>query len=186
VFDPHPPLEDLEVTTDGVLPLQIGAPLATNTGAEMVFLEEDSCYSEEMGVTEGNLDRWIADYSTGTHEDGFEMRPFGIDGTLSDPVWRIDISSQHLTTPEGIGIGSTNVELQAAYPDLIEGTSSGISEVWWIEGANGYVVFELQDDKDDLQPPGTPLTVILMRVIAADADPDFPAANSGNVAGACF
>ncbi|PKQ27012.1 MAG: hypothetical protein CVT64_00750 [Actinobacteria bacterium HGW-Actinobacteria-4] len=186
VFDPHPPLSDLYVTTDGILPLQIGVPLATNTGAAMLFLEVDSCYSAELGITSGDLDRWIADYSLGMHPDGWEMRPFGVDVSGALPLWRIDVFSDTLTTPEGIGIGSLLTDVQAAYPDLVTGVSDALSQIYWIEGANGYVVFEVQDDSEGFQPPGTPPTVILMRVIMAGEDPNWQASNSGNVAGACF
>lgn len=186
VFDPHPPLASLVVTAEGILPLAIGEPLDTNPGAAMVFLEPDYCYNEIMGITEGDLDRWLANYSMGMHPDGFEMRPFAVDVAVGFPLWRIDVATTELATPEGIRIGSTLAELQATYPDLVAGTPSGISKVWWIEGVNGYLVFETQDDSDGLQPPGTPETVILMRVIWNGTSPDFASANSGDVAGACF
>ncbi len=185
-FEAYPALGDLVVTTSGILPLTIGVAPEVNPGAEMIFLEEDWCYDEDFGITEGDLDRWIANYSMGLSEDGFEMRPFAVDAVVGLPLYRIDVFSRDLATPEGISIGSTLAELQATYPDLVAGSSGEISEVWWIEGDLGYVVFETQDNSDGLLPGVTEPEVILMRVIMADADPDFAAANSGDVAGACW
>ncbi len=76
--------------------------------------------------------------------------------------------------------------MQATYPNLVAGTPGPVSNVWWLAGPDGYLVFETQGDKDGLQPAGTPEQVILMRVLSLTADPDFATANSDWVAGGCL
>ena len=93
-----------------------------------------------------------------------------------------------ISTPEGIHIGSTLAQLQAAYPTLTAGSSGVASHVWWIQDANGTVVFETQGPAMDASPAVPTDAVILMRALspAWGSEIDWPAANSGNVADACF
>lgn len=176
---------DLVTSTSGLGPLTIGLPPATNPGAAMIAFDPEYCYSEEMGLTEGNLGRWASTYDTIVDAYGSEQPLFRLAADDAAVLW-IDVVDPAVPTTEGIRVGSTLEELQAAYPELVAGTPGPVSEVWWVADDAGTLVFETQDDTTGLQPPGTPPTVILIRVLAADLDPDWPAANSGDVAGACF
>ena len=172
-FTPYPDVADLVVSPEGILPLTIGLPPDTNPGAAMIRFMPNYCYSEEMGITMGNLDAWVADYPTA---------PFSLmaDDTA---VWRIDVLDPDMPTTTGISIGSTIDQLQLAYPGLHEGTPGPGSRVFWVTGTQGYLVFETQDPDLGLglDPIDTgPEAVILMRVIALAGNPDFAAANSGN------
>lgn len=175
--DPYPNIEDLVLTTSGLGPLALGVDIATNPGAAMVQFVANACYSEEMGITEGRLDRW---------EDNYPGSPFHVDGNDMG-LDRIDVVAPEITTDTGIHIGSTLAELQAAYPTLEAGVGGITSAVWWFKDEHGFLVFETQNSS--MEPglnPDDP--VILMRAldIIWDGYHDWGAANSGNVAGACF
>ena len=173
------------VTTDGILPLTIGASMSANPGVAMARYDENYCYSEVLGTTTGDLGLWLGDYDGAAPIDGNIPQPFGLT-VFGDVLVRIDVWDASLATPEGIHVGSTLAQVQAAYPALVTGSAGGTSDVYWIEGSHGYVVFETQDDSDGFQPAGTPMTVIHMRVIDAGSDPDFAIANSGNTGGCAW
>lgn len=186
-LDPHPAPGDLVVSPEGILPLTIGLPPTSNPGAAMISYDEDYCYSEEMGITEGDLGRWIADYPDVMDIYGYPKSPFYLAADAGG-VYRIDVFDQDMPTTEGITIGSALTDVQAAYPGLVEGTPGPLSRIFWVTGTRGYLVFETQDPDAGFGSPGAtgPEEVILMRIIAIAGDPDFAAANSGNIAGACF
>lgn len=176
----YPDLTNLFVSTEGILPLTIGLPPETNPGRAMIAFVRDFCYDASMGITTGNLDRWLPNYT---------IQPFYLSATATS-IQRIDIHAGYsgIGTAEGIRIGSTQDELLATYPDLTAGTNNDIhSSVYWLTGTRGYLVFETQDpDHFDMSVDTGPEAVILIRVIEIGIDPDFGAANSGNIAGACF
>lgn len=180
-----PMLDELTVSTEGLPPLTIGEPPESNPGAKMIRFEEDYCYNEEIGITEGDLDRWVADYEDVTGRFDTPTAPFMLSAD-DDAVSRIDIFGTDIATDSGISIGSTLDEVEQAYPELEHGESTGISSVHWVEGERGYLVFETQGESNDLAEEGEPDTVILIRVLDASLDPDFTAASTDNVAGGCI
>lgn len=183
-----PPYTSLFVHTGGIGPLEIGASAVGNPGAAMIFLIEDYCYDEDLGITTGDLDRYVPNYSPGTGLEGQDAELFSIDAT-GGTISRLDIWDVGMETPEGINLGDTLGELMEAYPTtLVAGTGySPTSAVWWIEGDDGTLVFETQAPGDWTEEPDPDVedVIILMRVLASGIDPDWAAANSGNVAGAC-
>ena len=172
----------LVVSTAGLGPLTVGLPPETNPGAALIALDPQACSEDAMWSGEGDPGRWSA---TTEPEmlDGWPRPLFRV--AAADVVEWIDVVSPTLATESGIHVGSTAADLLAAYPDLVEGTAGPVSRVWWVTDDAGTLVFETQDDRDGLQPTGTPETVILMRVLAPGIDPDFATANSGWTADAC-
>lgn len=178
-FDPHPALADLRLSTSGLLPLTLGVAPDTNPGAAMITFDAEYCLIPELDLTEGDLGRWVP-----TYEDS----PFRV-GAADTEVYRIDVLAPGLLTTEDIGIGSSLGELQAAYPRLVAGSSGIVSHVWWVQDENGTLVFETQNAAMNGSIPAAPADqVVLMRALshAWGDNIDWAAANSGDVADACF
>ena len=182
--DPHPGIADLIITTSGLGPLTVGTtPPAINPGAAMIAWDEDYCVSDVM-ETPPEPGRWIPNgYVSDTNYMGESATPFYVDATDTG-VHRIDVMGTGPHTVEGIRIGSTLAELQATYPALVGPLAGPVSQVWWLQDASGSIAFETQGE--DMLGAGAPEQVILIRVLAPGIDPAWGAANSGNVAGACF
>lgn len=174
--EPPPAFDELVISTSGLGPLAIGVPPESNPGAAMLRWSPDEC--ADMG--DGDPGRWVTTYPGS--DGGY---PSAVEVTDSGVVW-IDVLQAGPRTAEGVGIGTDLATLQATYPNLVAGTPGPVSNVWWLAGPDGYLVFETQGDKDGLQPAGTPEQVILMRVLSPTADPDFATANSDWVAGGCL
>lgn len=183
--DPHPAAAELVISTAGLGPLTVGTePPETNPGSAMLEWDEDYC----AGVAEGDVElgRWVASgYEPDVSAYGDAVPTFAV-AADDEGVHRIDIYGVAPATAAGIRVGSPLTDLQAAYPQL-EGPFAGpVSQVWtWGDDA-GTVAFETQGDADGLRPAGTPEGVVLIRVLAPGQPAEFAAANSGNVADACF
>jgi hypothetical protein len=183
--DPHPAAADLVISTAGLGPLTVGAePPETNPGSAMLEWDEDFC----AGAVEGDAEpgRWVAaGYEPDVSAYGEPVRTFAV-AADDQGVHRIDVLGAAPATAAGIRVGSSLTDLQAAYPEL-EGPFPGpVSQVWTWGDDDGTVAFETQGDAGGLRPAGTPEGVVLIRVLAPGQPADFAAANSGNVADACF
>jgi hypothetical protein len=177
----HPDPQDLVISPAGLGPLAVGRPPADNPGAAMIEWDPDLCAalgSESPG-------RWVPSGYDPEVRDG-EPRPLFHVAADDAQVGRIDVLSPTIRTAEGVGVGTTVEELQAAYPELAGPFQGPLSRVWWLTGPTGTLVLETQGDENGLQPAGTPESVILMRVLAAGVDPRFATANSDDVAGGCL
>lgn len=183
--DPHPALTGLIISTSGLGPLTVGtAAPATNPGAAMITWDATFCASALEEVAQPG--RWVpSGYGNETNYMGESATPFYVDASDAG-VHRIDIMGSGPRTAEGIRIGSTLDALRVAYPALAGPFAGPVSRVWRIQDPAGTIVFETQGDADGLRPAGTVESVILIRVLAPGYPAEFAAANSGNVAGACF
>ncbi|GAA3219405.1 hypothetical protein ACFP63_15895 [Oerskovia jenensis] len=174
--DPHPPFEELVISTAGLGPLTIGVPPETNPGAAMIEWVPNACGEWDPE----NPGRWVSTYAL---PDG--SQPLGVSVSDKGVGW-IDVLMAGPRTAEGVGIGTDLATLQATYPNLVAGTPGPVSNVWWLKDDKGILSFETQGDKDGLQPAGTAEKVVHMSVLTSTADPDFARANTDQVAGGCF
>ncbi len=181
--DPHPALAELVVSPSGLGPLAVGVPPEANPGAAMIEWDADHCASELFEGTDPG--RWVpAGYDDDPGRG--DREPFGISLDDTGRVAWIDVRSDAPRTAEGVGLGTTLADLEAAYPDLQGPFQGAVSQVWWVENGDGILAFETQGEASGLQPPGTPEQVILMRVLVAGSDPLFATANTDWMAGGCL
>jgi hypothetical protein len=181
--DPHPALTDLIISTSGLGPLTVGVAPGGNPGEAMITWDAEFCLGE-MWEGDGDPGRWVPNgYGTDINYMGGETNPFYVDAD-NTAVNRVDVMGTSPHTVEGVRIGTLLIDLQAAYPGLSGPFAGPVSQVWWVQDAAGTMVFETQGG--DMIAPGAPDQVILIRVLAAGQPVEWAAANSGNVAGACF
>ena len=138
-----------------------------------------------MWEGDGDPGRWVPSaYGADTNVYGQPANPFYVEADDA-AVLRIDVMGSGPHTEVGVRVTSALADLQAAYPGL-QGPfdNYGLSKVWWVQDEHGSMVFETQTE--EWLSPGVPEQVILIRVLAPGIDPAWGAANSGNVAGACF
>lgn len=140
----RPPFESLVVTTEGLGSLKLGETIDENPASAMVQFDPDFC-AEEFGETarsERELGRWLPhpDYPVQSGTAMGEAFAPAVSDTkvfLGAEIWH-----PALRTPEGIGIGSTRAEIEAAYPNA-ETTDFLHTRVYVISGSTGELHLEV-------------------------------------------
>jgi len=107
-----PTLADLTVSPDGLalgseLVLAVGQPVSRGVSVGIVDYDENACGEMYGG------DAWVSAFGPG--EDTFTVVQ---DEGEDTPIQAINVWSDEVVTVEGIGVGSTADELEAAYPSL--------------------------------------------------------------------
>ncbi|HEY2642421.1 MAG TPA: hypothetical protein VGI56_01590 [Galbitalea sp.] len=146
---PGKPTEaDLVVTPDGIAPLVVGEPIPDESADTAIAIWNPSfCVNSTAGIKPGDptAGAWTANYP----EDatGYSVSlPFSVvvpTHVKADPISQIMVSSANLSTSQGIRVGSTTAQLKAAYPSLVTGPHSTISDIYSVDGTTGTLVFEV-------------------------------------------
>jgi len=118
-------------------------------------------------------------------------RPFGVavDDTASNVVMRIDLYTDDIPTDEGIRIGDTRADVQAAYPTAVV-TESYLTDIYVIAGPTGLLQIEVvststTDEALYWDASGITDGVVLYIHAVTPANGVFSVAASGNAVGDC-
>lgn len=173
-----PELAALVVSADGLDDVVVGeAPPVVDPALDIIIFDEDYC---QAAVDEGaSVDpgKWIPNYEPAL--SGESREPFSV-YVPKKVVDVISIDSEEIRTSDGLGLGSTVDELEAAYPNLVfeEGFAT---DLYLVGGAHGTLVFEVAaEDLDDpyYGPDGVDAgTVVFLRVTSTGVE-NYPWANT--------
>lgn len=169
------------VSPAGVGVLRMGGTTSAAEAAGMIRWDPTPC---EMS---GGVAGWVAAGAWVVR--GRPTFGFATDGPASSArrtatVLRIDIYTEALRTAAGIGIGSTESQLRAAYGSrLVAGPSGAFTRLWLLRGSGTALVFEVMSAPRPGDPPLG--RIALMRVVRDRADTIGPVFASGDVVGGC-
>jgi hypothetical protein len=166
-----PTLDQLTISTAGVGNLLIGAPVpAEPASTAPVTFNPIACVSAEQGIAAGDprAGAWVANYpkSTQSYGPGDPFVLLTTDGTEAGDISVLWVWAPGIHTSTGIEVGSTLAALQRAYPHFDDSASGFASDVYVIEGSNGWLHFEVarQPAGEPYWTNGEPGTVLWMYV----------------------
>ena len=138
----RPTLEQLELTTEGLGELVVGQPVpAISEDLAIVRWEAGYC---ESGKPDGTpyAGAWVPNYP--------EVFPFVLDSTTDGlaggDLTMIHVAVAGIPTSEGITVGATRAELEAAYGTFDDEVSGDWIDLYVLTGTTGQLTFEVVDD----------------------------------------
>lgn len=127
----EPAAAEFTLTMDGIDDLVIGEKVPSPS--TVVEWDPEGCY--------GGRGRYRLFDEKETEIGAFTMVT---DGYVEDGIVTQILSySESVTTPEGIHVGSTRAELEAAYPDFAAVTKSDLTDLYVLENDKTQMVFEV-------------------------------------------
>ncbi|WP_179872085.1 hypothetical protein [Microcella indica] len=194
----RPALADLELSPDGLGPLLLGEPPVSDPALRMVAFEPEGCTDaetgESFGIVAGDPEAggWFIDPSYRLPATpSFGGNPFGVgvDESEGNAVTRIDLYSADIPTDEGIRIGDSRADVEAAYPGASV-AESYLTDIFVISGPSGLlqieVVSQSTDDKAEYWgSTGIPDGEVVYIHAVVPAFGVFSVAASGNGVGGC-
>lgn len=194
----RPALADLELSAAGLGPLLLGEPPATDPALRMVAFEPEGCTDAETGESFGveagdpGAGGWFIDPSYRLPATpSFGGNPFGVgvDESAGNVVTRIDLYSADIPTDEGIRIGDSRAEVEAAYPGASV-AESYLTDIFVISGPSGLLQIEVvsqstPDKADYWMSTGIPDGEVVYIHAVVPSLGVFSVAASGNGVGGC-
>ena len=166
-----PALNELVLTTEGMDYLVPGAPIE-EVAPELALVSFDD--AKCPGPNFDSPGRWVSTYPGDGDDDSFYL------DVRDDGLYRLFISSPEILTDRGIGLGSADADVIAAYPDArVVNTNSDVT-MYVVEGDAGQLTIEVARATGVGGEIGEVVHLTTMR---ADVDP-WTVANTG-AGGAC-
>ena len=182
----RPDRGELAISPEGMGTLVLGVAPPTDPALVMIELDPDWCtdantgYGIGIGPGDPEAALWvpIADYRDGRGAD------FGVHvdvGVLS----RIDVFGPAIPTTEGVRVGDSRADLEAAYPDATV-VEEYLTDIYVVTGAVGSLQLEVSKQPDDMvywQPDEVEKVTYVHAVRTGIGA--FTVAASENIAGSC-
>lgn len=182
----RPDRADLALGPDGMGTLAFGVAPHTAPETAMLVLDPEYCTDANtdygIGIASGDPEAalWvpIPEYRDGRFGD------FGVH-IGGDVLHRIDLWNDVIPTTEGIRIGATRAQLEAAYPDATS-VEEYLTDIYVVTGALGTLQIEVARQPDDMTywEASQVDRVTYIHAVLTGYVP-FSVAASENIAGAC-
>jgi hypothetical protein len=153
----RPQLVDLVLSTKGLGPLHLGAPVpSTPAPLAIVAWDPAMCVSSETGIVAGapNAGAWATTFPDAVgpiSED--RQAPFiltTVGATRTGNVNLVWVWTVGIHTASGINVGSTLAEVNTAYPTFSRTIHGVLSDVYVMDAGTGSLSFEVsKQDSDD-------------------------------------
>lgn len=175
----RPSADELVIGPDGVGDLAIGSPVPqTDPAIAIVEWDPEACTGMGVGLPGYPFDGLWESTVDATNVLWAGRPAFGIatgssfaeiPGEQVAPVQIIEMWTEQIATDRGIRIGSTEAEVEAAYPDVEPSSElNPSSRAYLVPGADGTMVIEIGVADEWGDSTGT---VLVISVIASPAPP---------------
>jgi len=186
---PKPALADLVLTPDSLGDIRIGRPVPTTT--LIAKYDPTACDLTATGTSQGSADpgAWEANYLNQPTAAGTKA-PFIIVTAKQRPAASVRglwVWTPGVHTEEGITVGSSRAQVQAAYPNPDEVRHGPLSDVYVLDGVGGRLLIEIaRSDNGDAGhwSPSQVDTVLWMGAITPHGTVT-PIAGTGDIPAAC-
>lgn len=192
----RPALADLELSTEGLLPLALGQAPETDPTLSMVAFDPIGCTDDVTGYGFGILagdplaGGWFIDPSYEVPPSPTDSgRPFGVGVDSSGVVTRIDLYTDDIPTDGGVRIGDDRADVIAAHPSAVV-SSQFLTDIYVISSPSGILQIEVASratpDQDAYwDSVSIPDGQVLYIHAVTPALGVFTVAASGNAVGGC-
>jgi hypothetical protein len=194
----RPALADLALSPNGLGPLLLGQPPESAPALSMVSYVPTACTDAETGESFGivagdpEAGAWLIDAAyrlPATPTSSGNPFGVGVDETAANAVTRIDLYTSDIPTDEGIRLGDSRADVEAAYP-AASVAESYLTDIYVISSATGLLQIEVvsestPDRAEYWESTDIPEGQVVYIHAVIPAFGVFSVAASGNAVGGC-